>query len=125
MADTLALVGRVLLAALMLGGTVQKIADPSGAAALLDLAGLPAWLLWPSGAFTTVAGAGLLLGIATRPLAILAAGYCIFTSYFHYLMGDAWQMTIVAKNWTIAGGYLVLAAHGPGRFALSLGGARG
>lgn len=114
----MALAGRALLAALMLAGTVQKIVDPSGATALLDLANLPAWLLWPSGIFTTIAGLGLLFGLATRPLAILAAGYCIVTSYFHYLLGDPWQMTIVAKNWTIAGGYLVLAAHGPGRFAL-------
>lgn len=117
----LALLGRLLLASLMLAGTVQKITDPSGAGALLTLAGLPLWLLWPAGIFTTIAGLGIALGIYTRPLAILAAGYCIITSYFHYLIGDPWQMTIVFKNWTIAGGYLVLAAHGPGRFALSLG----
>lgn len=116
--DTLSLVGRLLLASLMLAGTLQKISDPSGAVELLTLAGLPLWLVWPAGIFTAVAGLGLVLGIATRPLAILAAGYCIVTSYFHYLIGDAWQMTIVFKNWTIAGGYLMLAAHGPGRFAL-------
>ncbi len=120
MNDVLALLGRLLLAALMLAGTVQKITDPSGAGELLTLAGLPLWLLWPAGIFTFVAGLGLTLGIYTRPLAILAAGYCIVTSYFHYLIGDPWQMTIAFKNWTIAGGYLVLAAHGPGRFALSL-----
>lgn len=117
----MALAGRLLLAALMLAGTVQKVSDPTGAGVLLDLADLPVWLLWPSGVFTAVAGAGILLGIAVRPLAVLAAGYCIVTSYFHYLIGDPWQMTIVFKNWTIAGGYLMLAAHGPGRFALSLG----
>lgn len=117
MDDALALAGRAALAALLLAGTVQKIVDPSGAAALLSLAAWPTWLLWPSGLFTTIAGLGLLLGIATRPLALLAAGYCVVTSYFHYLLGDPWQMTIVAKNWTIAGGYLMLAAHGPGRFA--------
>jgi putative oxidoreductase len=116
--DLLALAGRTLLAALMLAGTAQKLADPTGATALLALAGWPGWLIWPSMLFTTVAGLGLLIGIATRPLALLAAGYCVVTSYFHILMDDPWQMTIAAKNWTIAGGYLVLAAHGPGRFAL-------
>lgn len=121
MHDLMALVGRLLLASLMLAGTVQKIADPTGAGAMLELAGLPLWLLWPAGIFTTIAGLGLVLGIGTRPLAVLAAGYCIVTSYFHYLIGDPWQMTIVFKNWTIAGGYLVLAAHGPGRFSLSMG----
>lgn len=121
MTDLMALVGRLLLAALMLAGSVQKVVDPSGAGALLNLAGLPLWLLWPAGVFTTVAGLGIALGVAVRPLAIAAAGYCIITSYFHYLIGDPWQMTIVFKNWTIAGGYLMLAAHGPGRFALSIG----
>ncbi len=121
MSDLFSLVGRLLLASLMLAGTLQKITDPTGAGELLTLAGLPLWLLWPAGIFTAVAGLGIAFGIATRPLAILAAGYCIVTSYFHYLIGDPWQMTIVFKNWTIAGGYLMLAAHGPGRFALSLG----
>nr|WP_282563245.1 DoxX family protein [Gymnodinialimonas phycosphaerae] len=117
----MALIGRLLLASLMLAGTVQKITDPSGAGALLTLANLPLWLLWPAGIFTTIAGVGLALGIYTRPLAIAAAGYCIVTSTFHILMDDPWQMTIAFKNWTIAGGYLVLAAHGPGRLALSMG----
>lgn len=122
MTDALALVGRLLLAALMVAGTVQKVVDPSGAGALLTLAGLPLWLLWPAGVFTTIAGAGIALGWQTRPLAIAAAGYCVVTSAFHILMDDPWQMTIAFKNWTIAGGYLMLAAHGPGRFALSIGG---
>lgn len=124
MDDFLSLTGRLLLAALMLAGTVQKVADPTGAGTLLTLAGLPLWLLWPAGVFTTIAGLGIAFGIYTRPFAILAAGYCVVTSYFHYLIGDPWQMTIVFKNWTIAGGYLMLAAHGPGRFALSMGRAK-
>lgn len=117
--DILALVGRLLLASLMLAGTVQKLLDPTGAAMMLTLADLPLWLLWPAGIFTTVAGLGIAVGVYTRPLALAAAGYCIVTSYFHYLMDDPWQMTIVLKNWTIAGGYLMLAAHGPGRISLS------
>ncbi|WP_341861590.1 DoxX family protein [Gymnodinialimonas sp. 57CJ19] len=118
MSDLLALVGRLLLASLMLAGTVQKISDPTGAGALLALANLPAGLLWPAGIFTTIAGVGIALGLYTRPLALAAAAYCIVTSCFHILMDDPWQMTIAFKNWTIAGGYLMLAAHGPGRFAL-------
>jgi len=117
--DALALVGRLLLAALMLAGTAQKLAAPDGAQALLALASLPGWLIWPAMLFTALAGLGIALGIATRPLAIAAAAYCIATSYFHYLLGDdPWQITIAFKNWIIAGGYLMLAAHGPGRFAL-------
>lgn len=117
--DALALVGRLLLAALLLAGTAQKLTSPTGAQELLALAALPGWLIWPSVVFTSVAGIAIALGVFTRPLAIAAAGYCIVTSYFHYLLGDdPWQITIAFKNWVIAGGYLMLAAHGPGRFAL-------
>ncbi len=117
-ADAVALVGRLLLAALMIGGTVQKLTSPADAQALLALAALPGWLIWPAALFTAIAGIGLALGIHTRALALLAAAYCIATSYFHWLLGDdPWQITIAIKNWVIAGGYLMLAAHGPGRFA--------
>lgn len=118
MHDALALAGRLLLAALMLAGTAQKLASPTEAQALLALASLPGWLIWPAAVFTTIAGIGIALGLATRPLAILAAAYCIVTSLFHVLMDDPWQMTIAFKNWVIAGGYLMLAAHGPGRLAI-------
>lgn len=103
----------------MVAGTVQKLASPADAQALLALAGLPGALIWPAAIFTAIAGIGIALGRAVVPLALLAAGYCIATSYFHWLMGeDPWQVTIAVKNWVIAGGYLMLAAHGPGRFAL-------
>ena len=117
-ADLSTLLGRLLLASLMIAGTVQKLASPTEAQALLALAALPGWLIWPAALFPTIAGIGIAFGIATRPLAILAAGYCVVTSLFHILMDDPWQITIAFKNWVIAGGYLILAAHGPGRFAL-------
>lgn len=121
MTNALALVGRLLLAALLLAGTVQKLASPDGAQALLALAALPGWLIWPAAAYTAIAGLGIALGLYTKPLALTAAAYCVVTSTFHVLMDDPWQMTIAFKNWVIAGGYLVLAAHGPGRFTLSMG----
>ncbi|GAB5445863.1 DoxX family protein [Gymnodinialimonas sp.] len=121
MSDALALAGRLLLAALLLAGTIQKVASPEGAQALLALAALPGWLIWPAAVYTAVAGLGIALGAYTKPLALTAAAYCVVTSTFHILMDDPWQMTIAFKNWVIAGGYLMLAAHGPGRFALSLG----
>lgn len=110
--------GRALIAALFLGGAVQKIASPAEAQALLALAGLPAWMVWPALAFNLGAAVALLLGVWVRPLGLALAGYCIATSYFHILMDDPWQMTIAAKNWTIAGGCLLLAAHGAGPWRL-------
>ena len=112
------LIGRCLIAALFIGGAVQKGTDPSAVKSLLAGMSWPVWLIWPAMAFNLCAGVALIFGIAMRPVAIALALYCAVTSIFHYLPNDPWQMTIFVKNWAIAGGCLVLAAHGAGRFAL-------
>lgn len=119
MSDILNLIGRLLLAALFLGGAVQKLIDPGPVAAMLgsvDLAALPVWTL---AAFDLVAALGLIFGPDVRVWALVMAGYCILTSWFHWqLRADPWQVTIFVKNWAIAGGLMVLAAQGPGRWVL-------
>jgi putative oxidoreductase len=117
-ADAMVLIGRVLIAALFLGGAVQKGASPADVQSLLAGMGWPVWFIWPAMAFNLIAGLALIFGVAVRPVAVALAVYCGVTSIFHYLPNDPWQMTIFVKNWAIAGGCLVLAAHGAGRFAL-------
>ena len=116
--DSAVLVGRCLIAALFIGGAVQKGADPTAVRSLLAGMGWPVWLIWPAMIFNGGAAIALILGIAMRPVAIALALYCGVTSIFHYLPDDPWQMSIFVKNWAIAGGCLILAAHGAGRFAL-------
>jgi putative oxidoreductase len=117
MNDLLALGGRLLLAMLFVLGALQKLDDPAPAMDLLTARGLPAILIWPALLFNGIAGIALFAGYRTRAFALLAAAYCAATSYFHFLPDDPWQMSIFVKNWTIAGGFLVLAAHGPGRYS--------
>ena len=119
MSDAAVLVGRLLLAALFLAGAVQKWLDPWAAIGLLAERGLPGVFVWPALAFNAAGAAALILGIAVRPAAALLALYCMATSVFHFVPDDPWQMSIFVKNWAIAGGLLVLAAHGAGRFALA------
>jgi putative oxidoreductase len=58
----------------------------------------------------------LIFGPGVAVWAAVMAFYCLFTSYFHWqLRADPWQVTILVKNWAIAGGLLILAAQGPGR----------
>lgn len=122
MPDALNLAGRVLIALLFLGGAVQKLADPAPVAAMVRSLGLPAASVpWIAG-FDLLAAVGLVIGPGVNAWALVMAAYCIGTSWFHWqLRADPWQVTIVVKNWAIAGGLLVLAAQGPGRWALRTG----
>ena len=116
--DVLVFVGRSLIAVLFLSGAAQKAVDPGPAMALLTGLGLPAILVWPALVFNGLAGLAVLVGWAVRPVAAALAVYCAVTSVFHLIPADPWQMSIFVKNWAIAGGCLVLAAHGPGRYVL-------
>ena len=119
MNDAMNLVGRLLLALLFLGGAAQKWTDPAPVIQMIASVGLPVWLVWPVAAFNLIAALGLIFGPGVRAWALALAGYCLLTSYFHFqLRADPWQVTIMVKNWSIAGGLLILAAQGPGRWHL-------
>ena len=117
--DAAAFAGRALIAPLFLGGAVQKLADPGPVQEMIAGIGLPPAMVWPVAAFNLAAGIALLTGPKVRLWAMALAAYCLFTSYFHWqLRADPWQVSIAVKNIAIAGGLLVLAAHGPGRWVL-------
>ena len=120
MSDALNLIGRILIALLFFGGAVQKVTDPQMVEEMIGWLGLPGWLVWPVALFNLIAALGLIFGPKVRAWALILAAYCVFTSWFHWqLRADPWQVTIFVKNWAIAGGLLILAAQGPGRYALS------
>ena len=105
-----ALIGaRILIGLLFAGGAVQKMLDPSGAAGLLEGLGLPGALVWAALIYNAAAAAALFTGWRVTPVALSLAAYCAFTSIFHLIPDDPWQMTIFVKNWAIAGGCLALA----------------
>lgn len=112
------LTARLLIAALFMAGAVQKLLAPTGAMTLLEMRNLPTALIWPALAFNAIAALLLVLGLRTRPVAVVLAGYCAVTSIFHLVPSDPWQMSIFVKNWAIAGGCLALAVAGSGRYAL-------
>ncbi|MDF0601443.1 DoxX protein [Psychromarinibacter sp. C21-152] len=118
MDDLTGFAGRALLAALFVAGAVQKVLDPGPAQALLAMRGLPEALVWPALAANAALAAALLTGWRLRAAGWAAALYCVGTSWFHFQPEDGWQMSIFVKNWAIAGGCLLLAAGGGGRWRL-------
>jgi putative oxidoreductase len=103
-------VGRSLLAVLFLAGAAQKKIDPGPASALLAGYGLPEWLVWPALALNALAAGLLIVGRYLKPLGRCLAMYCLLTSVFHFVPDDPWQMSILVKNWALAGGCLILSA---------------
>lgn len=120
--DTLALAGRVLLAAIFVLSGIAKLGDPAGTAAYVASAGLPAPTLaaWGAALLETLGGIALIVGFRTRLFALALAGFSVVAAmFFHSALADQNQMIHFMKNFAIAGGLLQLAAFGPGRFALS------
>lgn len=120
--DALALIGRVLLAAIFLLSGIAKLGDPAGTAAYVASAGLPAPTLaaWGAALLETLGGIALIVGFRTRLFALALAGFSVVAAvFFHSALADQNQMIHFMKNFAIAGGLLQLAAFGPGRFALS------
>ncbi len=112
------LASRLLIAALFVGGAVQKIVSPGDTMALLAAHDLPPGIVWLALIFNGLTGAMLLAGWKVRSVAIVLAAYCGATSFFHWIPEDPWQMSIFVKNWAIAGGCLALAVAGSGRLAV-------
>jgi putative oxidoreductase len=113
------LVARILIGLLFIMAGIGKLGDVAGFAGYLTSGGLPAFLAWPSVIFEIVLGLAMIAGFQTRIFALLGAGFCVLAAVlYHFNPADQMQMTMFLKNLAIAGGFLMLAAHGAGRYAV-------
>ena len=113
------LIARILLGALFLVAGLGKLGDVSGFAAFMASGGVPAVLAWPVVLFEILAGIAIIVGFQTRLVALALAVFCVLTALmYHFVPSDQLQMTMMFKNLGLAGGYLLLASFGPGRYAL-------
>jgi len=112
-------IGRALLSILFFWGGYEKITGYAGAQAYMEQFGVPGVLL-PLVIATELGGAIVIfLGWRTRLAAIALAGFCLLTAvFFHSEIGDMNQLINFLKNLGLAGGFLVLAASGPGALSL-------
>jgi putative oxidoreductase len=114
-----ALAGRLLLAALFLHEAWSKLTAYPAALAHMHAFGVPGQLLPLAIALELGCGLLILCGYHTRAAALLLAGFCLATAVlFHSKFGDRNQLLHFEKDLAVAGGLLVLFAHGGGQWAL-------
>lgn len=129
--NPLALVGRILLALIFITSGVGKIAGFAGTVGYITSKGLPMASVFAGLAILIELGGGLAVavGFMTRWAALALAVFCVVAALiFHAYWGIPADQVMAQqinfwKNISIAGGFLVLAAFGPG--AISVDAKRG
>lgn len=113
------LTARVLLMLLFLVSGLGKLGNLAGTQRYMEATGVPGILLWPTIAFEILSGLCILFGFQTRAVAIVLAGFSLVTAVvFHHNLADQTQQIMFLKNMGLAGGFLLLACTGAGRYSL-------
>jgi putative oxidoreductase len=117
--DAVIFIARAMMAYIFIVEGYGKIVNYSGVAGYMVEHGVPSLLL-PLVILTELGGGLMILGgLMTRWAALALAGFAILTALiFHHDSGDVEQTINFQKNLAIAGGFLVLAAWGPGAWSL-------
>ena len=115
------LASRILLALLFLISGYGKITHVAGTVGYLGKVGLPMpdVLVWGVIAIELLGGLLIVLGWQTRVVAWIMALFTLGTALIgHKFWVDPSQTTQFLKNLAIMGGFLLLAANGPGRASI-------
>ena len=112
-------VGRVLIALLFLLSGWSKIGAYAGTQTYMQHAGVPGGLLPLVILLELGGGLAIVIGLYTRPVALLMAGFSIVVALlFHASAADQVQQIMFLKNLGLAGGFLFLVANGAGRLSV-------
>jgi putative oxidoreductase len=113
------LLGRILLSLIFLLTGLAKIGGYAATQGYMASMGVPGAML-PLVIALEVGGAiAIILGYRTRLVAFLLAGFSVVAALiFHHQLGDQTQFIMFMKNISMAGGFLLLVARGPGEWSL-------
>jgi putative oxidoreductase len=115
------LIGRIGLCLLFVLGGWGKLMGPAAAQAMLASHNLP--MVQAGWALAVVVelggGLGILLGLFTRPVALVLAVWCVATALIGHLnLAERNQEIHFLKNMAMAGGFLFVMLHGAGAWSL-------
>jgi putative oxidoreductase len=113
-------IGRLGLSAIFLLSGVAKLgAGYAPTQGYMEAMGVPGALLPLVIAAEILGGIAVAIGFLTRPAALGLAVFSVASAFaFHFQLGDQMQFINFFKNIAIAGGFLVLAAHGAGALSV-------
>ena len=116
--DFTKLVARILMSVMFIVAGYSKIGAYAGTQEYMAAAGVPGFLLPLVILLELGGGLAILFGFFTRWVALAFAAFCLISAWmFHNVPGDQMQQIMFMKNITIAGGFLILACAGAGRFS--------
>jgi putative oxidoreductase len=112
------LLGRLFLVLFFMVAGVGKLGTYAGTAGYMAAHGVPGFLLPLVIALELGGGVLVLLGWHTRIASVLLAGFTVAALLIFHMPMTADNQIVVLAELAAAGGFLVLAARGPGAWSL-------
>ena len=113
------LTGRLLLSGIFLHEAFVKLGNTAGAVRYAEAYGMPRAAIPVAIAVELGCGLAVAFGLFTRAASLVLAMFCLATAaIFHTKLGETNQLLHFEKNLAIAGGFIVLAVHGAGRWSI-------
>ena len=112
-------IGRLFLSMIFIFSGFTKITGYAATQGYMESMGVPSMLLPLVIAVELLGGIAILLGFKARLVAILMAGFSVVSALlFHQFWIDESQMNPFMKNIAMAGGFLMIFAHGAGAYSI-------
>ena len=117
--DTALLIARILMPILFIVAGWGKINGYTATAGYMTSMGVPSFFLPLTILLEFGGGLAILFGFFTRTTALITAIFTILTAViFHTDFAQGVNQMMFMKNLSIAGGFFVLFASGPGAFSI-------
>ncbi|MDY0971344.1 DoxX family protein [Siccibacter turicensis] len=113
------LVARILMPILFIVAGWGKITGYAGTQQYMEAMGVPGFMLPLVILLEFGGGLAILFGFLTRTTALITAIFTLLTAFlFHGNFAEGANSIMFMKNFSIAGGFLLLALFGPGAYSI-------